>query len=1100
MKKICLMLAVLMVLAVSPCVQAYDDIMLPTEVVEVVKKDGSFTAAYVVTSSTMVAQRIKYSDDIKGVQFPIHGSGKKGTSLTASIVPWNGSYANSIYAKPIGKIVIADSTETFKWVRVMIDDSKDYTDDIMVIFSEASEEKIGIWYGADTGNATQTTYFNGTESTRPIATSIIVDVKPVASETVQTEPRDAYAPIAMADYDYSYGARTSENADAGFDGDLVLATDGQGGDKNTVGYRGNYAGYSKIDFGNQSPKSVTFRYTTYNTCRTEIQVYLDKPGGKKIAETMLHYTPYLRNGYNEVDLQITEKVTGIHDVYVVFGYAPLCLSTMRFSTEEKPLNRFDEEYAEFKPVSESELEYTYSDTWSATDMLGRKLPGYETVGERDPEKEVLMFYWTKDYGTGRVINVNEGARLHPEAVNDGSSPIWDTSNAWNNRYYYNESVYGYASTYDSWMLRKQFELFHAAGIDGLALDMSNTANWSPATTFELLRELHKMKQDGYNVPGITYIHPFALHQWTANTVEDLYNTLYKTGLYSDVWYYWNGKPLLMGNPMSLESRTGGQEIIDFFTFRTCQPNYWEGPRSDLEWPWLEIYPQHGFAPLKNSEYDYEICSVGIAQNANEKKEKVGMNHQDGGIFGRSYTYKDKFANYKQEYSEVYGYNFQEQWDRAFELNTKAIFITGWNEYTSRPADFGVTKNSFTDVFNDEYSRDIEPIKGVLQDAYYYQLVANIRKFKGVSPTPVASAEKTIDLNGDFSQWKDVGPDFIGFKGGTEQRNEEFFGIKQVNTTGRNDIVLSKVARDTENLYFYVETSEDLSPYTDKAWMRLFINTDRKTTGWEGYDYVINRISPTSSKAVLEKNTEEWSWEKVGEVDYTVSGNKMMIAVPRSLLGIGSKVDIEFKWNDNMQTEGNIMDFYANGDTAPVGRFAYRYTESTENDLVIDYTKTEGAYEPSPYAKLVYNNVMALDKNFAIDRGEKVQIDPDNPEVAPRIINNKTMVPLRFLCESMEAQVEWSDETQSATITYMNDRIRVTPGSDKIRVGRENITVQTPPQEIDGRIYIPLRDIVEALGVECYWVDPGVIVVGTEAEKIYTENKDVQEMIKFWYGI
>ena len=130
----------------------------------------------------------------------------------------------------------------------------------------------------------------------------------------------------------------------------------------------------------------------------------------------------------------------------------------------------------------------------------------------------------------------------------------------------------------------------------------------------------------------------------------------------------------------------------------------------------------------------------------------------------------------------------------------------------------------------------------------------------------------------------------------------------------------------------------------------------------------------------------------------------------------------------------------------------------------------------------------------------MQIDPDNPEVAPRIINNKTMVPLRFLCESMEAQVVWSDETQSATITYMNDRIRVTPGSDKIRVGRENITVQTPPQEIDGRIYIPLRDIVEALGVECYWVDPGVIVVGTDAEKIYTENKDVQEMIKFWYGI
>jgi hypothetical protein len=38
------------------------------------------------------------------------------------------------------------------------------------------------------------------------------------------------------------------------------------------------------------------------------------------------------------------------------------------------------------------------------------------------------------------------------------------------------------------------------------------------------------------------------------------------------------------------------------------------------------------------------------------------------------------------------------------------------------------------------------------------------------------------------------------------------------------------------------------------------------------------------------------------------------------------VNIEFKWNDNMQDDGNIMDFYVNGDTAPGGRFNYVYSE------------------------------------------------------------------------------------------------------------------------------------------------------------------------------
>ncbi len=38
------------------------------------------------------------------------------------------------------------------------------------------------------------------------------------------------------------------------------------------------------------------------------------------------------------------------------------------------------------------------------------------------------------------------------------------------------------------------------------------------------------------------------------------------------------------------------------------------------------------------------------------------------------------------------------------------------------------------------------------------------------------------------------------------------------------------------------------------------------------------------------------------------------------------IDLEFKWNDNMQENGDIMDFYINGDTAPGGRFNFVYTE------------------------------------------------------------------------------------------------------------------------------------------------------------------------------
>ncbi|MDP4185907.1 MAG: hypothetical protein Q8862_12205, partial [Bacteroidota bacterium] len=111
------------------------------------------------------------------------------------------------------------------------------------------------------------------------------------------------------------------------------------------------------------------------------------------------------------------------------------------------------------------------------------------------------------------------------------------------------------------------------------------------------------------------------------------------------------------------------------------------------------------------------------------------------------------------------------------------------------------------------------------------------------------------------------------------------------------------------------------------WMRLFIDIDRKkSTGWEGYDFVINRVSPGNT-AILEKSESGWNWNKVGEVEYVVKGNKMELKVPRTLLGIPNAIDLEFKWSDNMQEDGNIMDFLVNGDVAPAGRFNFHFFAS-----------------------------------------------------------------------------------------------------------------------------------------------------------------------------
>ncbi len=1092
-------IALMLVLALIPIFSipafAYRNIRIEPERISIgVRNSTNHTDAVEIGGNTVYAQRISSDKPIHGVSIIGVSYNDNVGNIKLTILPWKGELNNSIYGKPIASKTFENFADGGT-LSLFIDNPEDYSKDILFIVSEGTQ-KVGIWTGVAAEGANQTSYLNGSETGKVICSDIYVSPQPEISENLHTESRSAYEKINMLDYDYSFGMRTET-----VNGIDILATDGQKGDSNIRGYRGNYSGYAKIDFGKTAPKSVTFDLAiTRESTMSEIQLYIDGIDGKKIGESRFLYPGITPADYDksffELNINLTENVTGVHDVYVVYGYPKLRIKTMQFSAREKDINEYDKLYADFKPVEESTLKDISSDTWSATDMLGRRLPGYETVGPRDEDRQAIMFTWiNKEPTNSRAVNINERARLHPDKVNDYHSAIWDTGTN-----FYNESVYGYASNYDEWMIRKQLELMAAAGIDAMASDNTNSVYWHTGASLHYFKVMHEMMKEGYKVPKMTYMFPFFYSDWTMKNLENIYLDMYETGLYSDCWYYWDGKPVLMAYPESVASSVYADELMDYFTFRPCQPEYTTGQTRDNMWPWLEAYPQNGYVKLKDSKYNYECVSVGIAQNMTD----AGLTAMNRGpeVYGRSFTYKDRYEHYNEANHSLYGYNFQEQWERAFELNPKMVFITGWNEYTmGRYESWYGAKNAFPDAFNDEYSRDIEPIKGELQDVYYYQLVANMRRFKGVNPTPVASAAKTIDLAGDFAQWNDVGPEFHGYKGGTEKRDFTTYGIHEVNETGRNDIVLSKVARDDANLYFYVETAEKLSPCTDEAWMRLFINADRKLTGWEGYDYVINRVNPENGKAVLEKAVNDtWEWEKVGDVSYTIKDNKMMIELPRSMIAETGSVDIEFKWNDNMQTEGNIMDFYVNGDTAPIGRFAYRYTESTENDEEIDYTAADLTYNPSPYAALVYNTVMALNSNIAIDRGEKVMIDPDNPDVTPKILNDKTMVPLRFLAESMDAKVDWDDIKQAATITYMGTRIRVIPGNDEIQIEKNFKKVQTAPQEIDGRIYIPLRDIVEALGTEVYWIDPGIIIIGTNAQQNYVNNAKVRTMVKFWYDL
>ena len=132
----------------------------------------------------------------------------------------------------------------------------------------------------------------------------------------------------------------------------------------------------------------------------------------------------------------------------------------------------------------------------------------------------------------------------------------------------------------------------------------------------------------------------------------------------------------------------------------------------------------------------------------------------------------------------------------------------------------------------------------------------------------------------------------------------------------------------------VETADDLSASSSAGWMRLLLDTDPTgvSANWEGFEYILNRTSPTGDEVVIEKSKGGWTFEQVGTAKFSVSGKRLQIAVPRSAVGLTdlSRLSFNFKWADNTvdpatgKDSEDILDFYLYGDVAPGGRFMFAF--------------------------------------------------------------------------------------------------------------------------------------------------------------------------------
>ena len=122
-----------------------------------------------------------------------------------------------------------------------------------------------------------------------------------------------------------------------------------------------------------------------------------------------------------------------------------------------------------------------SDTWVASDGLGRKMPLMEEAGQvkNDKRRIVSIFYITwhtqdhfTNFKTPYSADVSKILNADPAARKDAKHPLWSEDS-----YHWGEPEMGYFLSQDEYVIRKDMSMLTDAGVDVLVMDVTNAVRY-----------------------------------------------------------------------------------------------------------------------------------------------------------------------------------------------------------------------------------------------------------------------------------------------------------------------------------------------------------------------------------------------------------------------------------------------------------------------------------------------------------------------------------------------------------------------------------------------------------------------------------------------
>ena len=307
-----------------------------------------------------------------------------------------------------------------------------------------------------------------------------------------------------------------------------------------------------------------------------------------------------------------------------------------------------------------------------------------------------------------VSNVSEMLKEYNFTKENGftSKTTGKTNNAETKFHYWAEPAQGYYRSTDATATENNMTMLYNAGVDFIIVDLTYATApvWAPGTepwtTYiggpvkTLLDTITSMRAEGKGAPYVVF--------WMGsdNMFDYMYQNFYSKSKWADCFVYWNGKPFIM------KWNLNGTVNYEKFTVRAMY-----GLQSKVQtnqWSYLEV----------NN-------ALTVAYDSNGKAEHACVD----------VATQETYMSYPTAHGRNGGKFWYSQWQTAFRVHPKIITVAWWNEWCAQLYHFDGAGWVFTDNFNQEYSRDIEPMKGGHGDQYYKWLISYIEAYKAGEECP-----------------------------------------------------------------------------------------------------------------------------------------------------------------------------------------------------------------------------------------------------------------------------------------------------------------------------------------------------------------------------